>query len=293
MNSKKLIPIVKSVSVFIICCLSALLLVGFFLSSVLSFSVFNKDYYRDIATEDSYLECIREDIDGILEYESLYYGIPFETLKTAVDDSIIRDASINFSDNMYSYLNSDYDLVLSDFCIDELKNVISEYYFSVGDKDTSLVDEVSESISSEISNAVYSSSIEELLYVLRSKLFNNFAIKTFKSLYAILPITALGLLSGAFYLMRGSVIKRIYNLSGVLFSVSSAVFAPVLVLKLYDLPSKIVLSRTAFSEFIFGAIYRATDVMFVISLILFVISALVLVASVCLICNKKHDGGII
>lgn len=281
-SSKNLI---KKITCFLCLLFAVIFTVTSFVSAVINFTFFNKSFYTNIVNDESYLTQVNNEIDEILEYESLYYGVPQNVLRSAVKDESVKLASHNFAVNFYDYLLNGKAINEKGFCLNEFKVVLTNYYTSAGE-DNDFVNEVANNLSEETSGAVYSVAIEEILSPIKTIFFDNKIIRVFKSLYLVLFLVALSLFYGYFRLSLNNK-KKFHNICSVFFCSSAIVFVPSLVFYLYKLSDRLVLSESAFSSFIFVAINNFSATLLSISSVLFIISLVLLILSVYLLCTDK------
>ncbi len=256
-------------------------------------AVFNRELYVSVAADDAFVTALEADVRDHLEDECLFYGIPFEVMDGVVTGEQIRSAAKTRMGSVYDALCSggEPDAIVLDTA--PFQTVIQGYFDSLPTEEQPLDAEAAATIAKDFADGV--SAVMQL--GVTAKL-----LKTAHPLFAedalprkILRLFPWSLLMTVLFALVGlipvktTLRQRAYGVSGALFVGSALVAVPTWLFVGLDFPSSIALSESALREYVRLLLYTVLDRMTVITTTAFVISAILLIASVVWIVIEKKE----
>lgn len=275
----------------ILCILCFTLLLLAFVGGVLRYSLFDRDFYRNNIADEVYCKKITEFIREDAELDCNIYQLPFSVVESQLGYDKVAEQCQVYIDAFYDSLYSGESSIAVDFPEDGLYSAVYDYFIEDGIEAERAADDatyISTELAKRAEENICALTEQRFISLLSEKvfsveIFHKLADVFFWAVGAAVVSLALILLFGA-----RTFSLRLYVTGGVIFMASSVVFVPVWLLRMYDLPSKLVLAASPMKSLFEGFWYSLVDRMFYISLAGFVISVIALVAAVIFIVYKKN-----
>lgn len=273
--------------VAVIVCLS-------FAASLLLWSVsalFQRESYVSVADKEAFITALHADVYDYLEDECLFYGIPFEVMDGVVTAKQLRSA-------VKARMGSVYDALCDggkpeSIALDAapFQTVIQAYFDSLPIEEQPLDTAAAATIAVDFADgvsAVMQLGISEKLIKTAHPLFAENALprKAVRVLPAALVLTLALALAGLLPI-KTTLRRRAYSVSGALFVGSTLAAVPTWLFVGLDFPATIALTDSALREYVNGVLYTVLDRMTIITTTAFVISAVLLIASVVWLVTEK------
>ena len=265
--------------------LAFLLLLAAAFSAILRFTVFSPTYYRSIVCSDAYTDAVIRSLEEKSEAECLYFGFPEDTFTPLFSADKVKLDALNYADELKGYLINGDPLSDSVYCEAEIFATVTEL---CGAEDMDAVREITDEIADEFKASVRPVSFEGALHTARTAFFDNKAVRVFSKMYVPFFLPAAMLLLLVYRGKKDS--DRYGGGAGVLFAACAVVFVPTACLKVYDLPTRLVLAPSPFASFVKGAIGGIVDFAFDFSLIAFSAATAVLIISVVYFVLKQEKS---
>ncbi len=256
-------------------------------------ALFDRELYVSVAADDAFIAALEADVRDYLEDECLFYGIPFEVMDGVVTAEHMRSAAKTRMGSVYDALSGggEPDAVVME--IAPFQTVIQAYFDSLPREEQPLDTAAAATVAKDFADGV--SSVMQL--GITAKL-----VKTARPVFAenALPRKALRVLPFAVLLtvlfalvglipVKTTLRRRAYGVSGALFAGSTLVAVPTWLFVGLDFPASIALVESALREYVCLALYTVLDRMTVIATTAFVISAILLIASIVWLVTDKTE----
>ncbi len=219
--------------------------------------VFQESLYRNMAQEDSFVSGMTTYVLNDLEAECLFYGLPFDTVKTAVSEEWVQELSQEYAASVYAGLCQGSPT--ADFSVDpaRYRTVLEEYFAAlpeghVADKDApvTLANELAESTALVLSGGVNSTIIGYgHRWVYGDTGLRRMAAGWYVALIAAVVLVALNLL-----LSRRPLRRRLYAVSGSLFIGSALAAVPLWLARHHNIADRLALGDSPMKLYADGII---------------------------------------
>lgn len=264
--------------------LVAVLLCAAVVGSLLAVSLqalFKRDLYVTVAASDTVVSALHAEVLEQLESECLFYDLPYNTMKTALPENTVRTALAAYADDLYTALDSG--ALPSSVALDTapFKAAIDLFFDTLPAEERPLDPDASQTIAQELS--------ENISHVLSMGIGEK-VLKTAHPLFARahrlvdtgvwLLLTAVVLAAVSMIPTKSTLRERAYGTASSLFVGCAIVAAPTWLFVSLDFPAKLAIGDSALREYVNGVLYTALDRMTAITTTAFVISAVLLIASV-------------
>ena len=274
----------------ILCILCFALLLVAFVGGVLRYSLFDRNFYRNNIADETYCKKITEFIREDAELDCNIYQLPFSVVEPQLGYDKISEQCQVYIDAFYDSLYSGESSITVDFPEDGLYSAVYDYFIEDGIEHERAADDaayISAELAKRAEENICAITEQKFITFLSEKVFSAEILHKLADVFfwaagAAAVSIALLLLFGA-----RKFAVRLYVTGGVIFMASSVVFVPVWLLRIYDLPSKLVLAASPLKSLFEGFWYSLVNRMFYISLAGFVISVIALVAAIAYIIYKK------
>ncbi|MGN1081532.1 MAG: hypothetical protein ACI4QV_05530 [Acutalibacteraceae bacterium] len=221
---------------------------------------------------ESYVKDIHNYILEDLKSECMYYGVDYEKISASVDFDKIDSLSYQYFSDLVDYFNGNSKLQYVDYPYEDFYPAVHEYYVSLGDINEEEDIEIAKKLA-----AVVDSNLNSFVNMsVTAKLFESRAaslIRILGSNFWTQLLICLIILAAFIAVEHGSVGKTLFKGFSLLFLGISFPFMTVWALKIFDMPSKIVLLDSPLKSLVDGVIYSSVNIMFKALLIIFAVSA--------------------
>ena len=254
---------------------------GAVLSGFFKYTVRDTEKIADKVVDSAFVDTVYGFCLSDLESQCLYLVLPYEDLAKCVDrEDIRRLLTVNCSGALSAVLNNG-EFVPAPYDSARFKGAVDAYLDSyVKEHAVTVTEGTSEKIAAELTDTV-----SARLSVVNTKYID--VIRNIKSLSA-----ALGILSSGFIpllivtavlivlliiLYRKNIVYSVYYILTACWAGSVMIFVPVILLKLYNLPDKLILSHSTIKVFLANAISVVSDSLTLMSALLFAVFSLSLI----------------
>lgn len=279
--------------------LSVLIIIIFILSAILSaasaflrFTVLNDSFYIKTVTSDKYITELRQLIDNALEIDCKVYTYPYDELRSAINNDAIKMCSEQYVKNLLSALkNGNSEVEEITFPTESISKSVDEYSKTLGSDsmfasaDTRAL--LTEKIVERIDSIINSMNMQKVTSAASSAMYSNKIFQTVSDMFFLFTAVAVvSAVSGVIF-CTGRFHTRLYTMASALWFSSTICFAPVMLIKIYNLPSRIALTVSSLKLFVTSIVSGIISEAFTVSLIIFVISTLLLIFSAVFFVIKK------
>ncbi len=264
MQNKALIKNIITVFVgvlFVISCFAALV------SGLMHFCLLNKDFYMDNLIDDKYLADVKLYAVQDIKEECAYYGIDADSMINCIDDAKIKSLSYEYIEGLYLFFDGKAELPEVYYPDDDFYKVINEHYTALGDINEEEDRQIARVFAGQVENNINSmSNLTVITNIFKSGAAG--AVRSFTGAFWLITVFSAALFALYVYLKRTTYIEWARSSVGLLSVAAIFTFVPVWCIKMFDLPSKLVLMDSPLKSLIDSLIYKTVDKAFVLLLII-------------------------
>lgn len=274
-----------------LCLLSFGLLLAAFAGGVLKFSLFDREFFRWEIANEEYCKKITEFIREDAELDCDIYQMPFSVVEAELGEEKVTEQCRLYIDAFYDALYEGRDKITVEFPREGLYNAVYNYFVGEGTEASRAADDaeyISVELGKRAEENICALTEQRFISLLSQFVFSVPLLHKIADLFfwaaglAVVLLVLLLLFGGKTFAVR------LYVTGGVIFVASSVVFVPVWLLRMYNVPSKLVLAASPMKSLFESFWYSLEDRMFYISLGGFIISAALLVGAVVFIVCSKY-----
>lgn len=287
---RKMLLAVGRLAIMVLLCVTvAVTLMSFSLRAV-----FEREVYIGAALSDSFVSALYTEVQEYLESECMFYDLPYDTIKTAFSPETVKAVAMERVTVVYDSLLTGEKLPSMAVDPAPFKAAIDSFFETLPFEERPLDSDASQTIAGELAQStglVMGLGISDKLVSIAHPFFadtsplRRLADLGIALLFAIMMLTAVSLIP-----LRSTLRQRAYTTVGTLFIGSALVAVPMWLFVGHDLPSKLAIGDSALREFVRTALYTVINRANGIATIAFVVSTLLLIASVVwLVIFKKEN----
>ena len=246
--------------------------------------------YIAAAETDAVVSALHTEVLEQLESECLFYDLPYDTMKTALPLDTVKTVVTERASAVHTALATGASLPSVTLSAAPFKTAIDSFFDTLPMEERPLDTDASQTIATELS--------ESLSRVLSMGIGDK-VLKTAHPLFARahrLADMRVWLLLGVFMLAAVGMIpvkttfrRRAYSTVGALFLGSAITAVPTWLFASLDFPAKLAIGDSALRDFVRTVLYTVIDRMTVIVTIAFIVSAVLLTASVVWLVKDKKQ----
>lgn len=263
--------------------------------------LFDKQFYRDQLTDDTYINEIYGFISKDVKSSSLYYGLPYDDLMAVITVDSVKELSASYSDAMYESLTTGEEMAQTEYSSAAINGVLKEYFvkenYDVTDDTVKLIaDDLAATISASVVVLKGSYGNVQIFKPLSKYVFTN-KILVFCSNISGWMIAACSVLTLLTLFLSASFKAGLYNVANVYWLAGCIMFIPIYFLKNHDIISKIAISESPMKSFVgilgnpaIEKLLNITQIVFIIACVILAIAIAVYIISLILKYKNKGNG---
>ncbi len=243
--------------------------------------VFERGTYTNIAETDAVVSALYTEVLELLESECLFYDLPYDTMKTALSEDTVKTVLTAHVDAAYETLQNGEPLPTITLDSYPFKAAIDSFFNTLPVEERPLDPDASATIATELSQSlshVMSMGIGNKVLQTAHPLFvrvHRFADTSVWWLFAVIVLTAVSLIP-----VKATLRQRAYSTTGALFLGSALIAVPTWLFVGLDFPDKLAIGDSALREFVNTVLYTVIDRMNTLVTAAFIVSLLLLIASI-------------
>ena len=263
------------------------------LAAGLRLYVYNETVYRNVPNDPAFVRGMTEYVLSGLEDECLFYDLPFDTMKTAVTEELIRSFSKEYTAAVYASLCSGE--AIAPFTVDPsvYRPTLDAFFASLPEEKRPLDPLAAQTLSEELAKStgtvLSSGLINSALGYGHDFVYGNTPLRRFASLVWWLLAAALVLL-GISLIPWGGFKNRVYATAGSVFVGASLAFVPLFMLKQHNLAERLVLGESPLKLYVKGLLDSVVNGITAVALWVFIFAAVFLLAAVVLLLKGKRNS---
>ncbi|MBQ8534004.1 MAG: hypothetical protein IJ462_04150 [Clostridia bacterium] len=266
---KKVSTVVVGI-VLVISCITAVI------SGILHFCLLNKEFYLNNIIDDKYLNDVKLYAVQDVKEEAVFYGIDTDSMVNCIDDEKIKKLSFEYIEGLYLFFDGKAELPEVYYPDDDFYKVINEHYTAMGDINEQEDREIARVFAGRVENNINSmSNLTIITNIFKSRFAG--VVRSFTNAFWVIIVFTLALFALYVYLKRTSYIEWARSSVGILSVATIFTFVPVWCLKMFDMPSKLILMDSPLKTLLDSLIYKSVDKVFVLLLIITVVVTVVLI----------------
>ncbi|MBO5929636.1 MAG: hypothetical protein J6Q42_06435 [Clostridia bacterium] len=253
---------------------------------MVGYSLFDATCYMQVAESPAFTESVHTAVYDQLESECLFYELPFDTMKSAIDKEQINHIA---KEQLVSVGNAIVEgKPVQDVTLDMVPFVkaIDTFFASLPEDERPLDDNAVQTIANDLVKAIepvlHLGIGNTLLKSAQGIMRKLLPLKKFTSLSVWFLVASLVLAVSVWFLAVGPFSHRLYTVAGLLFLGSSVAAVPMWLFRWYDLPSRLVLGQSALKQYINQVIYSLVDHLTIVTSTVVAVSAVLLITAVVL-----------
>ena len=281
---KVMIKSIFSVILSVLICLTAFVTVG---TAVIKFKLMNTAHYTETVVTDEYVSALRDDVYENVSALCVNLEVHQDTVMSFVSDTELKRLSrANFNVVFSSLIEGvplEYERFESAELKDEIYKELEAFANEAGivDEDITeaseltyeyIIDDINSTLTyftqDNMNSVSFVSRIPALNFIVNSAFFVALAVL---AVLCVIKFLVMG---------RRSTLSYFYNVSFMLWLASACWFIPVTVIKLHNIAVNIAVAYSGFKVYLQNLINAVIDGFFDVSLWAFIISAVLLVASI-------------
>ncbi len=270
----------KKVCGIVSVCLFAVCLLGALGSVICAETVCGKAFYKDALCNGDYADKIYSELKTAAEIKTYIYTVPPETADRLFTKEEVAADCEKYAEYLYnSAISGSTDPMPTEIDTDNVRKVLGEYINS-GASDVLKPEDVDEYIIPQLQE-LYNSKINAITVTKVQSAFNK-ALKPVRFLrnrFAAIALLCVAFLMLSLYFGLDNIRKRFYALSGAAFCVSALIFAPLLIIERFDIPSRLPLGNSPLKYLADSLIYSFTGKALTVGGIALTVSFVCLVAA--------------
>ncbi len=253
--------------------------------------LFDRDLYVSVTADESFIAALKADVRDYLEDECLFYGIPFEVVDDVVTSEQMHSAAKMRMSSVYDALCDGGEPERVALEALPFQKRIQEYFDTLPIEEQPLDNGAAVTIAQEFADgvsAVMQLGITDKLIKTAHPLFAEKALprKVLRVFPIVLLIAVVFTLVGVIP-VKTTLRRRAYSVSGALFVGSALVAVPTWLFVGLDFPAKLALADSALRQYVNGVLYTVLDRMTAITTTAFIVSAVLLIASIVWLVTEK------
>lgn len=253
-----------------------------------------QDWFITASSTDRFVDTLHAEALDYFQDECLFYGLPFETLKSVVTRGAVQEAATAFFPSVYTDWQTGQDTAKIVFDPLPLKEAIDRYFATLPNGEKPLDTTASSTISGEIAQGlslVLQAGVGGMVDTIGSAVYAKsgslYRIASLSLWMAVLTVMFTGIF---FLLCQGTIRRRLYYTIGWLFIGASLVAVPVWLLVRYDLPKKIAIGQSALRVFLEEILYGISQHICFLTTVTFVVTFVALIVATILLVKKQKTA---
>lgn len=275
----------------LLCLACFALLLACFAGGMLRYSLFNRDFYPQSITDDAYCSAITAFIREDIEDDCYVYQLPFSVVEGQVSEQKVAAHCRAYITSLYDALCRGQDDTAADFPTQGFYDAVYPYLIGQGIDGAQAADDaqyLAEEMALRVNENVAVLSGQSIIAFLSDHLYSAGWLHALADWFWALLAGAAVLLAVQLLFGARRLSARLYMAGGTLFCAAAVVFVPIWLLRIYDLPSRLVLAHSPLKVLFRSFWSTLTDRMFFISLAGLLVAAVALaVAIVYIVWRKK------
>jgi len=262
---------------------------------LLTFSLqvmFDADIYGKAAQTEAFASALHEEVLEHLDAECLFYGLPYDTIKDAMPMQTVLGVAQERMATVYDTLCRGTKLPSLSLDSAPFKAAIDSFFETLPFEERPLDPDASQTIAKELAEStalVMSIGISDKLIKTAHPLFaENSPLRRVADSSVWLMLVIALLTAACLYPLKSTLRQRAYSAASTLFVGSAVVAVPTWLFVSLDFPAKLAIGDSALREYVSGVLYIAIDRMTAVTTTAFVISAVLLIASVVWLVKEKN-----
>ncbi len=265
---------VISVFLFAVC------LLGVLGAVICAESVCSRDFYKDALCNGDYADKIYSELKTAAEIKTYIYTVPPETAdKLFTKEAVAADCE-KYAEYLYnSAISGSTEPMPTEIDTDNAREVLLEYIDS-GASDVLKPEDVDEYIIPQLQE-LYNSKINAITITKVQSALNNALkpVRFLRSRFTAAVFLCVAFLMLSVYFGLDNIKKRFFSLSGAAFCVSTLIFAPLLIIEQFDIPSRLPLGNSPLKYLADALIYAFTGRALAVGGAAFAVSFVCLIAA--------------
>lgn len=264
--------------------------------TLLSFSlqaVFTHELYGDAAQSDGFVSTLYTEAQEHLASECLFYDLPYDTMSAALPVETVRTVVLERLTAVYDALHTGETLPSATMDPAPFKAAIDSFFETLPFEERPLDPDASQTIADELSKSValvMSIGIGDTLVKTVHPLFADTSpLRQFVDTRVWLLLSVAVLAAVSLIPFKSTLRQRAYGTAGALFIGSALMAAPTWLFVVDDLPSKLAIGDSSLKEYINAILYAVIHRTNGIATTAFVISTVLLLASVGWLVVRKKE----
>ena len=287
--ARKIFSVVLSILIF---ALSFVLI----LSASIKFRLYDIDYYVERVVTQEYFDALYDDIDDAVTLDCRVLEIERDTVMSFVDKDEISSIAVKRFRSVMSHILYGEPLQAYKFSNPEMMNLIYDE-----------LDAFAQSIGLEDED-IETSARKNYEFIINdiNKMFDHFSDSDFEKASVISRLPGRSFIMGAgFYVLaviyvfliviklavngKRKLLRSLYNSFFMSWIASALIFFPMLILKMQDIPSKVVIAYSGFRLYVQQLIYSVINPLFLISLVIFSVLTVLVIIMIVLNVRKAYN----
>ncbi len=262
------------------------------LTAGLRLYVYNETVYRNVPNDPAFVQGMTEYVLDGLEDECLFYDLPFDTMKTAVTEDLIRSFSQEYTAAVYASLCSGEEI--PPFTVDPsvYRPTLDAFFASLPEEERPMDANAAETLSQELAKStgtvLSSGLINSVLGYGHDFVYGNTPLRRIAALLWWMLAAALALL-GISLIPWGGFKKRVYATAGSVFVGASLAFVPLWMLKQHGFAERLVLGDSPLKLYVTGLLDGIVNGLTSVALWVFAIAAVLLLAAAVLLVKETRN----
>lgn len=255
------------------------------LSGILHFRLLNEHFYMEHIVDDEYLDSVKGYAAEDIKQEAVFYGIDAQSLINCIDDDKIKELSIQYIEGLYLFFDGTAELPEVYYPDEDFFTVINEHYTALGDINEEEDRKIARVMAGRVENNINSmSNLSIVTSIFKSSLAG--IVRNFTKSFWLIFGVSIALLFFYGYLVRTSILDWIRKILGILMLSCVFTFVPILSVKVFDLPSKLIIMDSPLKTLIDSLVYKTVDDTFWL-LLIFSIAVFIAFTVICGFCAVK------
>lgn len=263
--------------------------------------LFDRQFYKNQLTDDTYIGELYEFVSKDVKSSSLYYGLPYDDLMAVITVDSVKELSAKYSDAMYESLTTGEEMAEVAYSSAEINDVLKSYFvkenYDVADDTVKLIaDDLAATISASVVVLKGAYGNIQIFEPLSKYVFANDILVCFSNISGLL-IAACAVFTLLTLLLSASFKTGLYNVANVYWLAGCIMFIPIYFLKDHDIISKIAISESPIKSFVgilgnpaIEKLLNVTQVVFTIACVILAIAIAVYIISLILKYKNKRNG---
>lgn len=259
------------------------------LSGVMHYCLLNKEFYEEKIINEKYLTDVKAYAADDIAEECFYYGIEPQTIISCIDDQKIKDLSTLYIEGLYMFVDGRGELTKVHYPADDFYPAVKAHYTDLGDVNEEEDRALAQIFASRVDNNINSMThLTAVVNIFRSPAAD--LVRRFTDGFWNLVLISVVLFLIFVALSYAKPLRWAQSSFGLLTVASVFTFIPLWCLKIFDLPSKLVLMDSPLKTLVDQLAYNSIDLAFRFMLITFLsVTTVFVVLSVALAVTQSKN----